>query len=240
MRLPAAEHSLPEPHGDDAGAHSNWLRAAVLGANDGIVSVAALIVGVAGATNDTQHILVTGIAGLLAGALSMAVGEYVSVSSQRDTEKVLLAKEKWELENMPEAELEELTTLYEKKGLSRETARIVATELTVKDALAAHLDAELNIDPSDLTNPWHAAYASGASFIAGAIIPIIAVLLPTGSWRIPVTFVSVIIALALTGILSARVSGANVPRVTMRVVLGGAIAMAITYGIGFLFGVAVS
>lgn len=239
MRLPESEHHFPEPHGDDAGSHSNWLRAAVLGANDGIVSVAALIVGVAGATSDPQHIFITGIAGLLAGALSMAVGEYVSVSSQRDTEKVLLAKEKWELENMPEAELEELTMLYEKKGLSRETASVVATELTNKDAFAAHLDAELNIDPTDLTNPWHAAYASGASFVAGAIIPLIAVLVPTGSWRIPVTFVSVIIALAVTGILSARVSGANVPRVTMRVVLGGAVAMAITYGIGLLFGVAV-
>lgn len=239
MKLPESEHHYPEPHGSDAGSHTNWLRAAVLGANDGIVSVAALIVGVAGATGDPEHILITGIAGLLAGALSMAVGEYISVSSQRDTEKALLAKEKWELENMPEAELEELTVLYEAKGLSRATANLVARELTEKDAFAAHLDAELGIDPSDLTNPWHAAYASGASFIAGAAIPLIAVLLPTGSLRVPVTFVSVLIALAITGILSARVSGANVPHVTMRVVLGGAVAMAITYSIGLIFGVTV-
>lgn len=238
MKLPASEHHFPEPHGGDAGSHTNWLRAAVLGANDGIVSVAALIVGVAGATSDPQHILITGIAGLLAGSLSMAVGEYVSVSSQRDTEKALLAKEKWELENMPDAELEELTKLYEEKGLSRETADLVARELTTKDALAAHLDAELGIDPSDLTNPWHAAYASGASFIAGAIIPLVVVLLPTGSWRIPLTFVAVLVALAITGVLSARVSGADVPHVTMRVVLGGAVAMAITYGIGLAFGIA--
>ncbi|MBL8158776.1 VIT family protein [bacterium] len=238
MKLPQSEHHFPEPHGSGAGTNTNWLRAAVLGANDGIVSVAALIVGVAGATSDPQHIFITGIAGLLAGALSMAVGEYVSVSSQRDTEKALLAKEKWELENMPEAELEELTKLYEEKGLSRETADLVARELTKKDALAAHVDAELGIDPSGLTNPWHAAFASGASFIAGAIIPLIAVVLPTGSWRIPLTFVAVLIALAITGILSARVSGADVPHVTMRVVVGGAIAMAITYGIGFAFGIA--
>ncbi|OHB20390.1 MAG: hypothetical protein A2854_01405 [Parcubacteria group bacterium RIFCSPHIGHO2_01_FULL_56_18] len=237
MRLPAAEHRLPEPHGGTA-SKTNWLRAAVLGANDGIVSVAALIVGVAGATNDAQHILLTGIAGLLAGALSMAVGEHVSVSSQRDTERALLAKEKGELENQPEAELEELTHLYELKGLSRSTAASVAKELTEKDAFAAHVDAELNIDPSELTNPWHAAYASAASFVAGAAIPLIAVFLPPAAWRVPTTFVAVLVALAATGYLSARVSDANPMRVTTRVVLGGALAMAVTFGIGTLFGVA--
>lgn len=238
MRLPESEHRLPEPHGETA-SKTNWLRAAVLGANDGIVSVAALIVGVAGATGDPQHILVTGIAGLLAGALSMAVGEYVSVSSQRDTERALLAKEKWELENQPEAELEELIRLYQLKGLSRETATVVARELTEKDAFAAHVDAELGIDPHELTNPWHAAYASAASFVAGAAIPLIAVFLPPTAWQVPVTFIAVIVALALTGYMSARVSEVGVTKVVTRVVLGGAFAMAITFGIGLLFGVAV-
>ncbi|MFZ2555901.1 MAG: VIT family protein [Minisyncoccia bacterium] len=240
MRLPESEHRLPEPHNDSSASNTNWLRAAVLGANDGIVSVAALIVGVAGATSDVHAIFITGIAGLLAGALSMAVGEYVSVSSQRDTEKALLAKEKWELENQPEAELEELIHLYELKGLSRETAQLVATELTKKDAFAAHVDAELGINPHDLTNPWHAAFASAASFVAGAIIPLIAVMAPPAEYRILVTFISVIIALGMTGMLSAWVSGARTSHVTLRVVLGGALAMIITFSIGTLFGVSAS
>lgn len=238
MRLPESEHHFPEPHSDSSGSHTNWLRAAVLGANDGIVSVAALIVGVAGATSDSHAILITGMAGLLAGALSMAVGEYVSVSSQRDTERALLAKEKWELEHQPEAELEELIHLYELKGLSRQTATSVANELTMKDAFAAHVEAELGIDPHDLTNPWQAAFASAASFLAGAVIPLIAVLLPPAEYRVPITFLSVIIALGITGVLSARVSGASAVQVTMRVVIGGVLAMLITFSIGTLFGVA--
>ncbi|HVU75797.1 MAG TPA: VIT family protein, partial [Candidatus Paceibacterota bacterium] len=156
--------SHPEVHTDSAASQLNWLRAAVLGANDGIVSLAALVVGVAGATEAMGPILITGIAGLLAGALSMAVGEYVSVSSQRDTELSLIAKEKYELEHYPEAELEELTAIYEKKGLSHETASHVARELTAHDAFAAHAEAELHFDPEELTNPWHAAFASGSSF----------------------------------------------------------------------------
>lgn len=227
-----------EPHSDTSGSKLNWLRAAVLGANDGIVSVAALVVGVAGATDSAGFILTAGIAGVLAGALSMAVGEYVSVSTQRDTEKALIEKERWELENESRKELEELIGLYEAKGLTHATAAIVAQELTARDSLAAHLDAELNIDPDKLTNPWHAGLASAASFFAGAVLPMFAITLPPPAWRIPVTFISVLFALAITGALSAQAGGANKTRATIRVILGGAFAMAITFGIGKLFGVA--
>ena len=154
----------------------NWLRAAVLGANDGIVSVAAIIVGVAGTSSSLQYILVAGVAGMFDGALSMAVGEYVSVSTQRDTEKALLEKERFELQNFPEEEIKELATIYEGKGLSRETAQLVAEELTRKDAFAAHVDAELGIDPHNLTNPMHAAYASAVAFSSGALVPLLVVI----------------------------------------------------------------
>ena len=221
----------------DSAPKLNWLRAAVLGANDGIVSVASIVVGVAGASNTPGFILTAGVAGLVAGALSMAVGEYVSVSTQRDTERALLEKERWELENQPEAELRELAELYERKGLSHETAHLVAEELTAHDAFAAHVDAELGIDPDGLTNPWHAALASAVSFFSGAIIPLVAILVPPPDIRIPITFISVLFALAITGSLSAHVGGARKTRATIRVLVGGAIAMAVTYGIGKLFGV---
>lgn len=234
MRLPHNVHK--EPHSSSDASRLNWLRAAVLGANDGIVSLAALLVGVAGATTSSGSIFLTGIAGLLAGALSMAVGEYVSVSSQRDTEMALLEKERGELRDVPEAELEELTGLYEKKGLSRVTAETVARELTAHDAFAAHVEAELHINPDELTNPWSAAFASAASFFAGAVIPLIAIMLPPANLRVPVTFAAVFVALAITGILSARFSGAGTVRVTTRVVVGGIVAMLITFGIGLLFG----
>lgn len=220
------------------GTKLNWLRAAVLGANDGIVSVASVIVGVAGASVSKGYIMTAGVAALVAGALSMAMGEYVSVSTQRDTEKALLAKEKMELETMPEEELEELVRIYESKGLGRSTAEIVAKELTAKDAFAAHVDAELHIDPNDLTDPFHAAYASGLAFLSGAIIPIIAVLLTPITYVIYITFVSVIIALIITGMLSANAGGASKRKATLRVVFGGLIAMIITFGVGKIFGVA--
>ena len=226
-----------EPH-TDISSKLNWLRASVLGANDGIVSIAALVVGVAGASDSAFFILTAGIAGVLAGAISMAVGEYVSVSSQRDSERALLAKEKWELANVPEKELEELTMLYQAKGLSRPTAEIVARELTAHNAFSAHVDIELNINPNNLTNPWHAALASGASFTAGAILPMLAITLPPASLRIPVCFIAVVIALAITGTLSARAGGANKTRATTRVVIGGLLAMIITFAVGKLFGVA--
>jgi VIT1/CCC1 family predicted Fe2+/Mn2+ transporter len=226
-----------EPHTEKTISKLNWLRASVLGANDGIVSVAGIVVGVAGA-NGNSHIIVTaGIAGLVAGAISMAAGEYVSVSSSRDTEKALLNKKKYELEHYPDEELEELAHIYEKKGLTPKTARLVAEELTKNDPYAAHIDAELGIDPDDLTNPWQAAFASAASFLTGAIIPLIAIVLFPQSIRILMTFVSVLVALAITGTISAKVSNANVLRATARVVIGGAIAMIVTFGVGRLFNV---
>jgi VIT1/CCC1 family predicted Fe2+/Mn2+ transporter len=227
-----------ELHTGDAGARLNWLRAAVLGANDGIVSVASIVVGVAGASNSTSFIITAGVAGLTAGALSMAVGEYVSVSTQRDTEKALLEKERGELRDVPEAELQELATIYQAKGLSRETAQIVAQELTAHDAFAAHVEAELHIDPDDLTNPMAAALASAAAFLVGGIIPLISIIFPPEDLRIVVTFVAVLVALIITGTLSAYAGGANKTRATIRVVVGGFLAMIITFGVGKLFGIA--
>src|SRR5215216_150307 len=158
-----------EPHSGGLTNRLNWLRAGVLGANDGIVSVAAIAVGVAGATPQLEPILTASVAGLVGGAISMALGEYVSVSSQRDSERALIAKEEAELAAMPHEELTELTQLYQNKGLTPQTARQVAVELTANDALAAHLDAELNIDQNDIVSPWRAAYASAIAFaITGA------------------------------------------------------------------------
>lgn len=216
---------------------TNWLRATVLGANDGIVSIAGLVVGVASATDSIHIIFASAIAGILAGSISMAAGEYVSVSSARDTEKSLLEQEEYEIKNFPEKEMKELSKIYERKGLSKNTADLVAKELSAKNPLAAHFDAELGIDPNNLTNPWHAAVASSMAFLVGAIIPTIAILIPPQDIRIPVTFVSIIFALILNGIISAKVSEASVGRVVVRIVSGGAIAMAVTYGIGRLFNV---
>ncbi len=227
-----------EPHAAKSGQKLNWLRAAVLGANDGIVSTASLVVGVAGASSSPGTVLTAGVAGLVAGALSMGVGEYISVSTQRDTERALIEKERGELSNSPKLELEELVGIYQSKGLSESTARVVAMELTLHDAFAAHLDAELGIDPKNLTDPWHAAYASAAAFFCGAIIPIIIITLSPNHIRIPATFFGVFLALVVTGVLSAKAGGANKTKATIRVVAGGLLAMVITYGIGKLFGVA--
>ncbi|MGH7203440.1 MAG: VIT1/CCC1 transporter family protein [Candidatus Levyibacteriota bacterium] len=225
----------PNLHTSSTASKLNWLRASVLGANDGIVSVAGIVAGVAGATDNAQIILTAGMAGLIAGAISMAAGEYVSVSSSRDTERALLKKEKYEIENDPKGELEELACIYESKGLSHDTAMRVAKELSKKDAYAAHIDAELGINPDDLTNPWHAAFASAVSFTVGALIPLVAVILTPQQVKIPVTFVSVILALIITGTISAKVGNAPVFRAVVRVVIGGAIAMIVTYGIGRIF-----
>lgn len=222
-----------EPHVAGIAGRLNWLRAGVLGANDGIVSVAAIVVGVAAATPDLGAIVPAGAAALIGGALSMALGEYVSVSSQSDSEKALIAKEREELRTMPDAELEELTALYRAQGLSEETAHRVAVELTERDALRAHLSMELNIDPDDLVSPWRAAFASAIAFMAGGILPFATILLPE-SVRIPVTFVVVMLALALTGALGARIGGSPVGRATLRVVIGGAIALGATFAIGAL------
>jgi VIT1/CCC1 family predicted Fe2+/Mn2+ transporter len=223
-----------EPHNKAMAKRSNWLRAAVLGANDGIVSTAGLVVGVAGATDSKIIILTAGLAGIVSGALSMAAGEYVSVSTQRDIEKSLLDKEREELRLYPDQELEELALIYQSKGLKMSTALTVAKELTEKDAFAAHVDVELNIDPDNLTNPWSAAFASATSFFVGALIPVAIIMLPLGKLSIPVTFVSVIFALVLTGALSGKASGAVIKKSIIRVVAGGLIAMIVTFAIGHL------
>lgn len=232
-------HHRAEPHSDGISARLNVLRAGVLGAQDGIVSTAGLVVGVAGATSDSTDLLVAGVAGLVAGALSMAGGEYASVSAQRDSERATLALERWELEVMPEAELEELTQLYEHKGLPRDLAHQVATQLTEHDALAAHAETELGIDPDGLVSPWHAAITSAVSFALGALLPLAAIVLSPAGARVVSTMVVVCIALALTAWVSARQGGAPVPRAVARMVGVGALAMAVTYAIGTWIGVAV-
>lgn len=229
------QHS-DEPHAGGLAQRLNWLRAGVLGANDGIISVAAVVVGVAGATTTTAPILASGVAALVGGALSMAVGEYVSVSSQSDSEHALIAKEREELATMPDEELEELTALYEAQGISRETARQVAIELTEKDALRAHLAAELGIDPDDVVSPWHAAFASMLAFLCGGLLPFIFVLAVPAPWKVAVTFVAVLAALVLTGTISARIGGSSKRLGTLRIVIGGAVALAVTFGIGAILG----
>lgn len=225
-----------EPHRGDLAGRLNWLRAGVLGANDGIVSVASLVVGVAGATTDSAPLLAAGVAGLVGGAISMALGEYVSVSSQRDSQRALIAKERRELSDDPEAELAELAGIYEAKGLQPTTARRVAEELTAHDPLTAHLEAELGITEDAVVSPWAAAGASALAFTIGALLPLLAILLPPPEVRVPITFAVVLVALALTGFTSARIGGNPVLRPTVRVVAGGALALAVTFAIGTLLG----
>ncbi|MGW1773754.1 VIT1/CCC1 transporter family protein [Streptomyces sp. NPDC002104] len=216
----------------------NWLRAGVLGANDGIISTAGLVVGVAGATTSRTAILAAGVAGLLAGALSMAAGEYVSVSSQRDSEKAALDLERRELAESPEEELDELTGLLVGRGLSEAVAREAAEQLTERDALRAHARVELGINPDELANPWHAAAASLVAFTVGALLPLLAIVLPGASQRVPVTVIAVLLSLTLCGVLSARLGGAPAPRAILRNVTGGALAMAVTYAVGTWLGTA--
>jgi VIT1/CCC1 family predicted Fe2+/Mn2+ transporter len=225
-----------EPHDESMGARLNWLRAAVLGANDGIVSTAGVVVGVAGATSDRAAIVIAGVAAAVAGALSMAAGEYVSVSTQRDSERSMLHLERTELHEDPEGELEELTQLYQHKGISRRLAEQVAAELTEHDALAAHAEAELGIDPEDLTNPWHAALASMVAFTVGALLPLLVITFSPASIRTVVTVLAVAAALALTGWSSARLGYSPVGRAVARNVVGGLVAMGVTYLIGALVG----
>jgi VIT1/CCC1 family predicted Fe2+/Mn2+ transporter len=231
----AAPHA-GEEHGAGIGARLNWLRAGVLGANDGIVSTAGIVIGVAAATVERSTIATAGIAGLAAGAMSMAAGEYVSVSTQRDTEKALLAKEKRELREMPDEELAELTQIYEDKGLTADLAAEVARQLTAHDALSAHAEAELGIDPEALTNPWHAAWASMSAFTLGALLPLLAIMLPPAGARVWVTAASVVVALAFTGWGSARLGQAPVRPAVLRNIAGGMLAMLVTYAIGALVG----
>ncbi|OIK01804.1 hypothetical protein BIV25_05340 [Streptomyces sp. MUSC 14] len=232
------EPTHDEAHGGALGARLNWLRAAVLGANDGIVSTAGIVVGVAGATQSRSALLTAGLAGLLAGSMSMAAGEYVSVSTQRDSEVAALAVEKRELRDQPEAELRELTGLLEERGLTRDVAREAAEQLTARDALRAHARVELGINPDELTNPWHAAWASFTAFTVGALLPLLAIVLPPAGWRLPVTVCSVLAALVLTGWASARLGAARPGRAVLRNVVGGALAMGVTYAAGSLLGAA--
>ncbi|MBT9605196.1 VIT family protein [Microbacterium sp.] len=227
-----------EPHRQGLAQRLNWLRAGVLGANDGIVSTAAVVVGVAGATSEIAPVFVAGLAALVGGAISMALGEYVSVSSQRDSEHALIQKERRELAEDPDAEFTELVGLYEARGLSRDTATRVATELTASDALKAHLSVELNIDADDVVSPWAAAIASAVAFTVGAILPMLTILLAPVEVRVPLTFVAVLLALALTGYLAAWIGGARRGRAILRTVIGGALALGATYAVGALFGVA--
>ncbi len=225
-----------EPHIQSLAGRLNWLRAGVLGANDGIVSVAAIVVGVAGATSVLAPIITAGVAGAVGGAISMALGEYVSVSSQSDSQKALIAKEKHELAIMPDEELAELAAIYEGKGLSPATAAAVAAELTAKDAISAHLEAELHITESEVASPWHAALASAVAFSLGAALPFLAVVLLPEPVRIPLTFAVVLVALAATGVTSSVIGGSPWLRPTVRVVIGGALALAATFLIGRLLG----
>jgi vacuolar iron transporter family protein len=214
----------------------NWLRAGVLGANDGIVSTAAIIFGVAGGSASHGTVMLAGIAAVAAGAMSMAVGEYVSVSTQRDLEQSELARERVELEQHPDRQLAILVRLFEQRGVAPAVAAEVAREMTEKDALSVHARAELGIDPDNVTNPWAAALASMLSFIIGGVIPIAALLLSPRSIEIWVAGVSVIIAMALTGLVSARLGRTPMLRSVVRNVLGGLLALAITYGVGNLVG----
>ncbi len=225
-----------EPHNQSFANRLNWLRAAVLGANDGIVSTAGLVMGVAGATSSRSTILIAGTAGLVAGALSMGAGEYVSVSTQRDSERALLDKERRELVEEPEEELAELAGIYVGKGLSERLALEVAQELTAHDALGAHAEAELGIDPDELTNPWHAAWASMLAFTLGALLPLLTISIFPASTRVVVTVAAVVAALALTGWTSARLGYGPAGRAVVRNMGGGLFAMVVTYAIGSVLG----
>ena len=230
----------PSAHPDDPHyiTRNGWLRAAVLGANDGIVSVSALVVGVAASGPDPRMILIAGVAGLVAGAMSMAAGEYVSVSSQADTERADIKREEMALRDTPEAEFEELVEIYRSRGLSSETARTVAQELSEKDALAAHVREELGLSDIHSANPLQAAIASGLTFSVAAAIPVLAAFFAPSALIVPTVLVVTVAALAGLGALGAKAGGAPLLRATFRVVSWGVIAMAVTAGVGWLFGVA--
>lgn len=233
----SADSGAPEEaQGGRIATRLNWLRAGVMGANDGIVSTAGLVVGVAGAAVSDAALLAAGIAAVLAGALSMAVGEYISVSSQRDGQAAELANERAELAANPARGLRQLTGLIHAQGIDRDLAEQVAEQLTERDALAAHARYELGIDPEELTNPWHAAWASMVAFVIGALIPLAAILLSARSMAIAVTVVATVAALAVTGTVSAHLGRAPKRPAVLRTVGGGLAAMAITYAIGLLVG----
>ena len=235
-------HTHPEAHPHDPHyiSRSGWLRAAVLGANDGIVSVSSLIVGVAMSTPAPGAVAIAGVAGLAAGALSMAAGEYVSVSSQADIEKADIRREKRALSAQPDIELEELVSIYIARGLAPDTALMAAVELTEHDALATHIRDELGLSEVHAANPMQAAFASGMTFSAAAAVPLLAALAAPRAQLVPVVLVVTLMALAALGAIGARAGGAPVGRAVVRVLLWGGFAMAVTAGIGHLFGTTIA
>lgn len=235
--MPSHRVSHVESHRHD---RSGWLRAAVLGSNDAIVSTSSLMVGVAAADATSRAILVAGIAGLVAGAMSMAAGEYVSVSSQRDTERADIEREKHEIATNPEMELNELAGIYAKRGLDRSLALEVAKQLTAHDQIGAHLRDELGIHPGAEAHPFQAAWVSAISFAVFAFIPILFLMAAPAAHRIPVIVVSSLVSLAALGAYGAYLGGAPLGRATMRVTVGGVLAMGMTAAIGHLLGVSVS
>ncbi len=217
-----------------------WLRAAVLGSDDAIVSTASLMIGVAASSAPKVAILVAGVAGLVAGAMSMAVGEYVSVSSQRDAEQADIGLEKQELATEPQAELQELAMIYVKRGLEQELAMKVAEQLSAHDRLGAHMRDELGIDQTSLARPLQAAWISAASFASFAIVPIVALLVAPAAWRIPMIAALSLVSLAALGAFGGHLGGAPLGRAALRVTIGGALAMTVTAVIGRILGVSVS
>ncbi len=225
-----------EPHAPGHGATLNWLRAGVLGANDGIVSVAALILGIIATGAGEGAIFAAGLASLIAGAVSMALGEYVSVSAQRDSEKMLVAKERAELADFPDAEHAELAEILTGYGITPDTARQAATDIHAADALPAHLRLELGMDSEELTSPVAAAVSSAAAFTVGALLPLLAVLLVPGEWATWAVTGVTLVALLLTGYISAALAGTSKLRSCLRLLIGGAAGLALTYFAGGLFG----
>ncbi len=232
-------HQAPRHGEKHRSGRASWLRAAVLGSDDAIVSTASLMIGVAASSAPERAILIAGVAGLVAGAMSMAAGEFVSVSSQRDAEQADIDLEKRELAAEPRAELEELATIYEHRGLDRELAREVAEQLSAHDRLGAHLRDELGLDRTTLSRPLQAACVSAASFAGFALVPILALLAAPLAWRVPLIAVASLASLGALGAFGAYLGGAPILRGTLRVTLGGALAMAVTAAIGRLFGAAV-
>ena len=219
------------------GDRSGWLRAAILGANDGILSTASIIIGVAAASTTREPIILAGVAGLVAGAFSMAAGEYVSVSSQSDIETGDLNRERKELKETPEAELQELAEIYENRGLDKELAMQVSKQLTANDALGAHARDELAINEITQAKPLQAALSSGAAFTFGGLLPVIASLLAPLKWMEYLQYIFALLFLIILGTVAARAGGSNVKKAVVRIVLWGTIAMGMTAAIGYLFGV---
>jgi len=232
MRVPGQE--------EHRSGRVGWLRAAVLGADDGIASTASLMIGVAASSAPKGAILVSGVAGLVAGAMSMAVGEYVSVSSQRDAERADIERERRELTGQPQAELDELATIYVKRGLDRDLAMKVAEQLSVRDRLGAHMRDELGIDQAALSRPIQAAWISAASFASFAMVPIGALLVAPSPFRIPGIAGLSLASLAALGALGGRLGGAPPGRASLRVALGGALAMAVTAAIGWILSISIA